>query len=48
MGPNKKTLTTEQALQKLRHYCGYQERCHSEVKEKIVQAWVCQKMNMMR
>jgi len=31
----KKTLTKEQALQKLRHYCGYQERSHSEVKEKL-------------
>ena len=31
----KKTLTAEQALQKLRHYCGYQERCHSEVKSKL-------------
>src|SRR6186997_3007636 len=31
----KKKLTTEQALQKLRHYCGYQERCHSEVKNKL-------------
>jgi regulatory protein len=31
----KKQLTKEQALQKLRHYCRYQERCHSEVKDKL-------------
>jgi regulatory protein len=31
----KQTLTKEQALQKAKHYCGYQERSHSEVKEKL-------------
>jgi regulatory protein len=30
----KKVLTKEQAYQKLRHYCAYQDRCHSEVKTK--------------
>jgi len=30
-----KKLTPEQAFQKARHYCGYQERCHAEVKEKL-------------
>lgn len=31
----KKFLTKEQAIQKLRQYCGYQERSHSEVKQKL-------------
>lgn len=31
----KQQLSKEQALQKARHYCGYQERSHSEVKEKL-------------
>ncbi|MFZ9386402.1 MAG: regulatory protein RecX [Chitinophagaceae bacterium] len=33
-------LTPEQALQKLKHYCAYQERCHSEVRDKLYELGV--------
>lgn len=39
----RKQLTKEQALQKLRHYCGYQERSHSDVKEKLFNLGVWKK-----
>jgi len=36
----KKGLTKEQVLQKLRFYCRYQQRCQSEVKEKLFELGV--------
>ncbi|HVK96766.1 MAG TPA: regulatory protein RecX [Flavisolibacter sp.] len=30
-----KSFTKDQAIQKLKHYCSYQERCHNEVKQKL-------------
>lgn len=38
--PIKSQPTKEQALQKLKHYCAYQERCHSEVTDKLYQLGV--------
>jgi regulatory protein len=35
-----KYLTKEQALQKLKHYCTYQERSHYEVKQKLYELGV--------
>lgn len=38
-----KTLTPAQALQKLKHYCAYQERCHSEVQSRLYELGVWKK-----
>ena len=32
---SKNRLTKEQALDKIKDYCSYQERCHSEIKDKL-------------
>lgn len=39
----KKQLTKEEALQKLKQYCAYQERSHSEVRDKLYQLGVWKK-----
>jgi regulatory protein len=36
-----KKLTYEQAKQKVLHYCAYQERAHSEVKNKLFEFGLC-------
>lgn len=33
---NAKKVTPEQALQLLKHFCGFRERCHQEVRDKLI------------
>ncbi|MDP5198213.1 regulatory protein RecX [Flavobacterium sp. DG2-3] len=33
--PTNSTFTIKEALQKLEHFCAYQERCHNEVVDKL-------------
>lgn len=34
---NRKTYTLDEALLKLQNYCSYQERCHQEVRQKLIE-----------
>ncbi|NMH87412.1 regulatory protein RecX [Flavivirga algicola] len=36
MKVSKKTYTVQEATRKLEHYCVYQERCHQEVRQKLI------------
>lgn len=40
MKKEKKILTKEEALQKLQRYCVYQDRCHQEVRTKLIELGV--------
>ena len=43
MSVAKKPLDAQQALQKLRHFCTYQERCHSEARTKLYKLEIAKK-----
>jgi regulatory protein len=40
---HRKRLTKEEALQKLRFYCRYQQRCQSEIKQKLFELGIDKK-----